>query len=121
MLKHVILVSLLVVAATNARLLGGGQSQPPGATTGQSGMGGMMGGQQMMAEMKAADAKLDALVSEMNAAKGEAKISVLAQAVTELVRQKKAIHEHMGAMDHQMMMQMMSGSGMMGDKGTMNK
>jgi len=64
---------------------------------------------QMMAEMKAADSRLDALVKEMNAASGDAKVSAVASVVTELVRQQKSMHERMGQM-HQ---QMMGGGGMM--------
>jgi hypothetical protein len=65
--------------------------------------------EQMMADMKAADSKLDALVTEMNGASGEAKVNAVAAVVTELVRQQKLMHEHMGQM-HQ---QMMGGRGMM--------
>ena len=65
--------------------------------------------EKMMAEMKAADSRLDALVKEMNAAGGEAKVNAVAAVVTELVRQQKSMHEHMGQM-HQ---QMMGGRGMM--------
>jgi hypothetical protein len=64
---------------------------------------------QMMAEMKAADAKLDQLVSQMNAAKGQPKISAIAEVVNELAKQQKMMHEHMGTMHDQMM----SGGGMM--------
>ena len=65
--------------------------------------------EQMMAEMKASDAKLDQLVSEMNSATGEARISAIAQVVTELARQQKTMHGRMGSMHEQMM----SGRGMM--------
>ena len=65
--------------------------------------------EKMMAEMKAADAKLDALVKEMNAASGDTKVTAVAAVVTELVRQHKSMHEHMGQV-HQ---QMMGGRGMM--------
>ena len=65
--------------------------------------------EQMMAEMKAADSRLDALVKEMNAAKGEAKVNAVAAVVTELVRQQKSMHDRMG----QMQEQMMGGRGMM--------
>ena len=64
---------------------------------------------QMMAEMKAADSRLDALVKEMNAASGDTKVNAVATVVTELVRQQKSMHERMGQM-HQ---QMMGGGGMM--------
>lgn len=70
--------------------------------------------EQMMAEMKANDAKLDALVIQMQAASGTAKVDAVATAVTELVRQQKAMHQHMGQMQGQMMGRgMMSGRGMM--------
>jgi hypothetical protein len=65
--------------------------------------------EQMMAEMKAGNAKLDALVRDMNAASGGAKINAVAAVVNELVQQHKAMHEHIGQM-HQ---QMMGGRGMM--------
>jgi hypothetical protein len=65
--------------------------------------------EQMMAEMKAADSRLDTLVKDMNAATGDAKVNAVAAVVSELVRQQKSMHGHMGQM-HQMMM---SGGGMM--------
>jgi hypothetical protein len=65
--------------------------------------------EQMMAEMKAGDAKLDALVSQMNAATGDARVTAIAAVVNELVAQHKAMHGRMGQM-HQ---QMMGGRGMM--------
>jgi hypothetical protein len=65
--------------------------------------------EQMMAEMKAADSRLDALVKDMNGATGDAKVTAMAAVVTELVRQQKSMHDHMGQM-HQMMM---GGRGMM--------
>jgi hypothetical protein len=66
--------------------------------------------EQMMAEMKAGDAKLDALVKEMNAATGDAKVNAVAAVVNELVQQHRAMHGRMGEM-HQHMMGM--GRGMM--------
>jgi len=60
--------------------------------------------EQMMAEMKAADGRLDALVKDMNAASGDAKVNAVAAVVTELVRQQKSMHDRMGQMHQQMMM-----------------
>jgi hypothetical protein len=60
--------------------------------------------EQMMAEMKAADSRLDALVKDMNAATGDAKVNTIATVVTELVRQQKSMHDRMGQMHQQMMM-----------------
>jgi hypothetical protein len=65
--------------------------------------------EQMMAEMKAADSRLDALVKDMNVATGDARVNAVAGVVTELVRQQKSMHERMG----QMHRQMMGGRGMM--------
>lgn len=80
----------------------------------QAGMADMMKmHQQMMAEMKTADAKLDQLLSRMNAATGDAKASSLADVVTELARQQKAMHQRMSTMHDQMMM---GGRGMMTKK-----
>ena len=133
MLKHVLFaisIGCAVVALSPTSLAGAGtkvrvlkavssqQAQSPTSSqTGQSSQANMAEmmkmHQQMMAEMKAADVKLDALVKDMNAAVGEAKISAIARVVNELVGQQKTMHEHMGMMDQQMMMQMMGGGGMM--------
>src|ERR1051326_8139381 len=112
MLKHVRLAIVLGCAvvpalfvltggSANAQLRASSQeAQSSTPQTGQPSQGNMAEmmkqHQQMMADMKAADAKLDALVSAMNAATGEAKVSAVAQVVNELVRQQKALHEHMG-------------------------
>ncbi|HEU4893341.1 MAG TPA: hypothetical protein VFT47_17420 [Vicinamibacterales bacterium] len=65
--------------------------------------------EEMMAEMKAADAKLDTLVQGMNAANGEARVTAIAAVVNELVQQHKAMHSRMGEMHKRMM----GGRGMM--------
>lgn len=86
------------------------QNSAPQATQPQPGMAEMMKmHEQMMAEMKASDATLEALVKDMNAAAGDAKVSTMAAVVNELVRQNRTMHERMGQM-HQ---QMMGGPGMM--------
>jgi uncharacterized protein HemX len=46
--------------------------------------------EQMMAAVKSGDAKLDALVKDMNAATGEGKVTAIAAVVNELVQQHKA-------------------------------
>ena len=68
--------------------------------------------EQMMATIKEDDAKLDALLKDMNAAMGEAKVNALAAVVTELARQHKGMHGQMVQM-HQQMMGGMGGRGMM--------
>ena len=70
--------------------------------------------QQMMADMKAEQTRLDALVQKMNAASGDAKTGAMAELLTELVRNHKAMADHMNTMhDHMMNMGMgMRGGGM---------
>lgn len=58
---------------------------------------------QMMTEMKAADARLDDLVSKMTAASGQAKIDAIAAVVTEIVAQRKAMRDGMMKMHGSMM------------------
>ena len=108
MAKHVLVPAFLLCAGV---LAASSQTTPP-----QPRMGDMMQRhEQMMAEMKAADAKLDELVRAMNAATGEAKVTAMAQVVTELARQQQTMHRRMGMMD-QMSMGMMGGRGAMPGK-----
>ena len=58
--------------------------------------------QEMMAQMKADEAKLDALVTDMNAARGDARMAAMTAVLNELVRQHKGMSAHMNEM-HQMM------------------
>jgi hypothetical protein len=82
-----------------------GQAAQGTAQPQQPGMQDMMKmHEQMMVEMKAGDAKLDALVKDMNAATGEGKVMAIATVVNELVQQHKAMHGRMGQMHQQMMM-----------------
>jgi hypothetical protein len=70
--------------------------------------------QQMMAEMQASSAKLDALVKTMNSATGAAKTDAVAAVVNELARQHIAMTTRMGTMHEEMMGAM--GGGMRGMK-----
>lgn len=63
--------------------------------------------EKMMAEMKAADQRLDDLVSKMNSASGQAKVDATAAALTEVVAERKTMHERMMQMHHGMMGHMM--------------
>ena len=62
--------------------------------------------EKMMAEMKAAQSRLDDLAAKMNAATGEAKIAAMAELLNELVRQHQAMGQRMGDMHQRMMGQM---------------
>ena len=59
---------------------------------------------QMMADMKASDAKLEAMTTKMKAAQGDAKVMAMQDVVEELAKNQIDMHRHM-------MMHMMMGSG----------
>lgn len=117
---HALLVGAALLAAT-AWL--GGQSQQPGTQqphqhgtstqTPQADAGMMAKCQAMMAEHKQAmadqqkaDESLDALVATMNRASGQQKADAVAAVVTEMVTQRKAMHQRMLKMQMGMMAHM---------------
>lgn len=107
-----VLVSFTLGGLFNHKAIAASQSQPSSAPAQQtpSQMQDMMKmHEQMMAEMKAGNAKLAELAKQMNAAKGEAKIEATSAVVNELVRQHTAMVDRMS----QMSQQMMGGRGMM--------
>jgi hypothetical protein len=61
----------------------------------------------MMADMKAADQRLDGLVAKMTAASGQAKVDATAAVVTEIVAQRKTMRDGMMQMHGGMMGHMM--------------
>jgi len=63
--------------------------------------------EKMMAEMKAADQRLDDLVAKMNASSGQAKTDATAATVTEIVAQRKTMRDRMMQMHQGMMSHMM--------------
>jgi outer membrane murein-binding lipoprotein Lpp len=62
---------------------------------------------QMEAEMKAMDARLDEKVAAMNDAKADQKIEAMAAVITEFASQRKEMREKMGQMHHGKMCMMM--------------
>ena len=56
-----------------------------------------MAGMDMKA-MMASNARLDALVTKMNAAQGQAKVDAMAELLTALVQQHESMHGNMGQM-----------------------
>ncbi|HSU30834.1 MAG TPA: hypothetical protein VLJ11_06335 [Bryobacteraceae bacterium] len=58
---------------------------------------------QMMADMKVMDAKLDQKVAAMNAAQGNAKIEAMAAVINEMVTQRKEMMTRMSGMHDRMM------------------
>jgi hypothetical protein len=57
-----------------------------------------MGTMDMPMMHDSADARLDSLVTAMNAAKGDRKVKAMAEVINELVAQRKAMREHMRTM-----------------------
>jgi hypothetical protein len=72
--------------------------------------GGMMGmmddNMKMMADMKAADARLEALAQAMKSASGDNKVRAMQDLLAELVKNQVDMHHHMSMMHDQMMSQM---------------
>jgi hypothetical protein len=96
----VCVVFFLTLGVTRLGLSVGHAAQPGSAgqttvTTQRSPMDMTKMDEQMLAEMKTAEGRLDALVNDMNAATGEARIMAMAAVVNELALQHKAMRGHM--------------------------
>ena len=68
--------------------------------------GAMMDHDKMMADMKAADARLEALAQTMTSARGDDKVAAMQELLTELVKNQVDMHRHMAMMHDHMMSQM---------------
>jgi hypothetical protein len=68
--------------------------------------GDMMDHDKMMADMKAADARLEALAQAMTSARGTDKVAAMQTLLTELVKNQVDMHRHMAMMHDHMMAQM---------------
>jgi hypothetical protein len=102
-------VALSVMTGTGV-YVAGAQASPQGAGTATTApaapvmtpdMAKMQ--EQMMARMHASDAKLDALVKTMDAAKGQAQVDAMAAVIRELVQSEKTTHGQMNDMRGYMM------------------
>lgn len=105
---------LVVVPSVSGDGAYGAAAQATATATQQTGQGMQMGmsmqdmmkmHEKMMADMKAEQAKLDELVKKMNSATGDAKLGVMAELLTEIVRDHRTMGERMDTM-HQHMMKM---------------
>lgn len=68
--------------------------------------GGTMDHDKMMADMKAADARLETLAQTMTSARGDGKVAAMQALLTELVKNQVDMHRHMAMMHDHMMLQM---------------
>jgi hypothetical protein len=88
----------------------GAQQAPPKApdhSMPMSQAGGMMDHDKMMADMKAADARLEALAQTMTSARGDGKVAAMQALLTELVKNQVDMHRDMAVMMHEHMMSQM--------------
>ena len=109
--KSLRVIALAVVIGTTSALAQQAVAPPPHSEMKSGELAGM-GGQsmqmmamheQMMADMKAMDAKMDLKVAAMNAAKGPAKTNAIAAVINEMVSQQKQMMAKMATMHGQMM------------------
>jgi hypothetical protein len=120
LVKAIVAGCAAVVISAIPSLAGQMPQAPPQATTAKakpaSGMAADMAAkcqammadhEKMMAEMKAADQRLDDLVTKMNAASGMEKADATAAVVSEMVAQRLAMRDGMMKMEHEMMAHMM--------------
>ena len=95
------LTAALAALALSASIAAAQQPTPPPRPDRYP--GGMMGPEGMATHMQMMDslnARLDTLVHRMNRAAGERKVTAMAEVITELVAQRKVMHQHMGRMMH---------------------
>jgi hypothetical protein len=71
-------------------------ARPPARHPGAPGMAAPC--REMMTDMKAMDARLDEKLAAVNAAQGEAKVDAMVTFLTELVSQRKTMHQKMADM-----------------------
>ena len=90
-----VLTGMLVVAGA------AGRAQNPPAAPNQPAT--MAGQQRMMASMQAADKKLDDLVAQLNAARGDDRLDKVIAVVKELVAERKTMREMMAGRGGMMM------------------
>ena len=67
---------------------------------------GMMDHHKMMADMKAADARLQSLADKMTSARSDEKVQAIQDVVSALVKDQLDMHQHMAMMHDHMMSQM---------------
>jgi hypothetical protein len=89
--------SILIGVASTLLLASSAAAQQPGGQHGDS-MNAMRGkgmtNQMMVSRMDSADARLDRLMSTMNASTGDKKVQAMAAVLNELVAQRKMMRMH---------------------------
>jgi predicted transcriptional regulator len=99
---------VLIAASADAQDPRSKAQQPPHAAGMAEKCTAMMAQhEKMMAEMKAADERLDQLVARMKAESGDARVDAIAAVVAEIVAQRRAMRDRMMSMHETMMGHMM--------------
>ena len=100
----------LAALVLSAHTVAAQQPAPPQQPDRQpSGMTGPEGMAAQLQTMDSLNARLDTLVSRMNRATANRKVTAMADVINELVNQRKAMHEHMRQMESRKGMMPMMG------------
>jgi hypothetical protein len=107
-MKMIPMASLAITVGLFLAPAGAQQATPkaPEHTMPMPASGGMMDHDTMMADMKAADARLEALAQKMKSASGNDKVGAMQALLTELVQNQVDMHRQMAMMHDHMMSQM---------------
>jgi hypothetical protein len=107
-MKLIPLAAFAIAAGLFLAPVGAQQTPPkmPEHTMPKPQAGSMMDHDKMMADMKAADARLEALAQAMTSTRGDEKVAAMQTLLTELVKNQVDMHRHMAMMHDHMMAQM---------------
>ena len=97
-MKIIRLGSALAALVLSAQIVAAQQPAPPQQPDRRPGSTGAAGMAAQLQVMDSLNARLDTLVSRMNRATGNRKVTAMADVINELVAQRKAMHEHMRQM-----------------------
>src|SRR6187397_753348 len=108
-MKPIAIAAFALAAGLFLTSAGAQQAPPktPDHSMPMSQAGGVMDDDKMMADMKAADARLEALALTMTSARGDGKVAAMQALLAELVKNQVDMHRHMAAMMHEHMMSQM--------------
>jgi len=98
-MRQLRLVAGIAAVALSAQMLAAQDTSPPRQPHRGDTAAGMQPSMMMMT-MDSLNRRLDSLVNLMNRAKGERKVTAMADVINELVEQRKAMHRRMREMMH---------------------
>jgi len=99
-MKWIVKILQVIAAVFVLSAFAWAQTSVPAQPSQQDHKAGMMAGHKaMMADMAAAEKKMDEMIAKMNAATGQAKVDQMAAVITELVAHCKEMHGKMMAQE----------------------